>query len=242
MPKTRSLAWSELKIGIVAAIAVGLTSLLVVSVGGTGGFPWQQYQLKTRFTNVQGLKTGAVVRVAGVEVGKVDEIKFVGSEVEVDLKVNKDQRERIRTESRASIGSLSLLGEPVIDITPTTQGTPLEDGAFVPSVRAQGQLSDVAAGATESLEQATALLRDIRAGKGTVGKLFSDDQLYKEITAFVQAAEGVTEQPAQRRWDARPSDSRSGRLRTAQHIAGQPAGHHHAHQFRGRQPWPAPDR
>jgi phospholipid/cholesterol/gamma-HCH transport system substrate-binding protein len=192
MPKTRSLAWSELKIGILAVIAIGLTSLLVVAVGGTGGFFWQLYQLKTRFTNVQGLKTGAVVRVAGVEVGKVDDIRFVGSEVEVDLKVNKDQRERIRTESRASIGSLSLLGEPVIDITPTTQGTPLEDGAFIPSGRAQGQLSDVATSATESLEQATLLLRDIRAGKGTVGRLFSDDQLYKEITQFVQAAEGVT--------------------------------------------------
>lgn len=192
MPRTRSLAWSELKIGIVAVIAVGLASLLIVSVGGTGGFFWQQYRLKTRFTNVQGLKTGAVVRVAGVEVGKVDEIKFVGSEVEVDLKVNKDQRERIRTESRASIGSLSLLGEPVIDISPTAQGTPLEDGAFIPSGRAQGQLSDVATSATASLEQATLLLRDIRAGKGTVGRLFSDDQLYKEITQFVQAAEGVT--------------------------------------------------
>ena len=192
MPRTRSLAWSELKIGIVAVIAVALASVLIVSVGGTGGFFWQQYHLKTRFTNVQGLKTGAVVRVAGVEVGKVDEIKFVGSEVEVDLKVNKDQRERIRTESRASIGSLSLLGEPVIDISPTAQGTPLEDGAFIPSGRAQGQLSDVATSATASLEQATLLLRDIRAGKGTVGRLFSDDQLYKEITQFVQAAEGVT--------------------------------------------------
>jgi phospholipid/cholesterol/gamma-HCH transport system substrate-binding protein len=193
MPRTRSLAWSELKIGIVAAIAVILASVLVVSVGGTGGFFWQQYQLKTRFTNVQGLKKGAVVRVAGVEVGKVDDIKFVGPEVELDLKVNKDQRERITTESRASIGSLSLLGEPVIDITPSTQGTPLGDGAFIPSMRAPGQLSDVATSATESLEQATALLRDIRAGKGTVGRLFSDDQLYKEITAFVQAAEGVTD-------------------------------------------------
>jgi phospholipid/cholesterol/gamma-HCH transport system substrate-binding protein len=192
MPRTRSLAWSELKIGIVAAIAVILASVLVVSVGGTGGFFWQQYQLKTRFTNVQGLKKGAVVRVAGVEVGKVDDITFVGPEVEVDLKVNKDQRERITSESRAAIGSLSLLGEPVIDITPSTQGTPLEDGAFIPSMRAPGQLSDVATSATESLEQATALLRDIRAGKGTVGRLFSDDQLYKEITAFVQAAEGVT--------------------------------------------------
>jgi phospholipid/cholesterol/gamma-HCH transport system substrate-binding protein len=193
MPRTRALAWSELKIGIVAVFAVLLASVLIVTVGGTGGFFWQQYELKTRFSNVQGLKKGAVVRVAGVEIGKVDDLQFVGPEVEVRLKVNKDQRERITTESRASIGSLSLLGEPLIDITPSTQGTPLPDGAFIPSTRATGQLSDVAASATDSLQTATAMLRDIRAGKGTVGKLFTDDQLYKEINQFVQAAEGVVD-------------------------------------------------
>jgi phospholipid/cholesterol/gamma-HCH transport system substrate-binding protein len=191
MPRTRSLAFSELKIGIVAVIAIALAATLIVAVGGAGGFFWQQYTLKTKFGNVQGLKPGAVVRVAGVEVGKVDDIQFVGPEVEVVMKINEDQQERITTESRASIGSLSLLGEPVIDITPSIAGTPLTDGAHVQSARAAGQLSDVAAGATESLGEVTALLREIRAGRGTVGKLFSDDELYREITTFVQAAEGV---------------------------------------------------
>src|SRR5688500_6997199 len=147
MPRTRSLAFSELKIGIVAVVAIALASMIIVAVGGAGGLFWQQYTLKTRFTNVQGLKPGAVVRVAGVEVGKVDEIMSAGPEVEVVLKVNKDQQERITTESRTSIGSLSLLGEPVIDITPSTQRTPLADGAYIPSTKAAGQLSDVAAGA-----------------------------------------------------------------------------------------------
>jgi phospholipid/cholesterol/gamma-HCH transport system substrate-binding protein len=191
MPRTRSLAFSELKIGILAVIAIALAAALIVAVGGAGGFFWQQYTLKTKFGNVQGLKPGAVVRVAGVEVGKVDDIQFAGSEVEVVMKINEEQQGRITTESRASIGSLSLLGEPVIDITPSTAGTPLADWAYVPSARTAGQLSDVAAGATESLGEVTAMLRDIRAGRGTVGKLFSDDELYREITAFVQAAEGV---------------------------------------------------
>ena len=191
MPRTRSLAWSELKIGIISVAALLLAAILIVAVGGAGGFFWQQYDLKTRFANVQGLKPGAVVRVAGVEVGKVEELTFSGAEVDVFLKVNKDMRSRITTESRASIGSLSLLGEPVIDISPSGQGTPLEDGAFIPSERAAGQLSDVAASATDSLEQVNALLKEIRSGRGTVGKLFADDELYREITAFVNAAEGV---------------------------------------------------
>jgi phospholipid/cholesterol/gamma-HCH transport system substrate-binding protein len=192
MPRTRSLAWAELKIGIIAVAAIVLASMLIVAVGaGAGGLFGGRYELKTRFNNVGSLKSGAVVRLAGVEVGKVDDISFSGAEVEVVMQIDDDMQSRITTESRASIGSLSLLGEPVIDINPSAEGTPLEDGAFIPSERTKGQISDVATGATESLEQLTAMLKDIRAGKGTVGRLFSDDELYKEITGFVAAAEGV---------------------------------------------------
>ncbi len=83
MPRTRSLAWSELKIGIVAVAALVLAAMIIVAVGGTAGFAWQRYELKTKFPDVKGLKSGAVVRVAGVEVGKVDDIRFAGAEVEV---------------------------------------------------------------------------------------------------------------------------------------------------------------
>ena len=188
MPRTRSLAWSELKIGIVAVIALALAVMLIVAVGGQGGFTWQQYELKTKFPDVKGLKSGAVVRVAGVEVGKVEEVGLVGSEVEVILKINNDNKSRITTESRASIGSLSLLGEPVIDITASTEGTPLNEGDFLPAGRAAGQITDVAEGATQSLEQVTGILQDIRAGRGTVGKLFTDDQVYREVNNLIGSA------------------------------------------------------
>jgi phospholipid/cholesterol/gamma-HCH transport system substrate-binding protein len=192
MPRTRSLAWSELKIGILAVAAMALAVMLIVAVGGQSGFFWEQYNLKTRFGDVQGLKTGAVVRVAGVEVGKVDTIKFSGSDVEVGLKIKKEMQSRITNESRATIGSLSLLGEPVIDIIASMKGTPLKDGDFLPSGRTRGQLGDVAEGATQSLEQLNGMLKDLRAGKGTAGKLFTDDQLYSEINRFVDSAETVT--------------------------------------------------
>lgn len=194
MPRTRSLAWSELKIGIIAVIAIGLTVMIIVAVGGQAGFVWEQYTLKTKFPNVQGLKEGAVVRVAGVEVGKVSNVDFVGSEVEVALKIKEEMQSRITTESRASIGSLSLLGEPIIEISPSSQGTPLPDEGFIQSTRPAGQLSDVAEGARQSLEQLTGMLREIRSGKGTVGKLFTDDQIYKEMQALVGSAEVVAGQ------------------------------------------------
>ncbi len=191
MPRTRSLAWSELKIGIVAVVAIVLAVILIVSVGGAAGFSWQRYELKTRFNDVKGLKSGAVVRVAGVEVGKVTEVALSGAEVEVLLEVKKGNEQRITSDSRASIGSLSLLGEPVIDISPSTTGTPLKDGETVPSVPPKGELADVAEEARVSLEQMSLILRDLRAGKGTLGRMFTDDQLYTELNGMMSAAEGV---------------------------------------------------
>lgn len=199
MPRTRSLAWSELKIGILAVVAIVLVSAMTFLVGGQSGLFWQRYHLKTRFSNVLGLKPGAVVRVAGVEVGKVTAVEFSGAEVEIAMQVRDEMRTRITDRSRASIGSLSLLGEPVIDITPAAAGTPLGDWGFVTPGRGQSQLNDVAASATQSLDEATRLLRDVRAGKGTVGRLFTDDKLFKDIDGFVSAAEAVAEHIARGR-------------------------------------------
>lgn len=191
MPRTRSLAWAQLKVGVVAVAALVLTGVFIFFVGGQGGFVWQQYHLKTRFSDVQGLKTGAVVRVAGVEVGTVREIEFAGSQVEVVMRVSNRMKRMITTESRASIGTLSLLGAPVIDISPGPAGTPVPDWGYVPSTRPYGQLSAVAEGATRSLDEATKLLQDLRRGRGTIGKLFTDDKLYRDLSAFVDSAEAV---------------------------------------------------
>ena len=68
MPRTRSLAWAELKIGLVSLFALTMAGLLIFLLSGEGGFFWQRYGLKTVFTNVAGLKAGAPVRLAGVEV------------------------------------------------------------------------------------------------------------------------------------------------------------------------------
>src|SRR5262249_54811556 len=145
------------------------------SVGGASGFSWQRYTIKTSFDNVQGLKSGAIVRVAGVEVGKVTGVKLSGSAVEGDLSIKKENQSRITTDSRASLGSMSLLGEPLIDVSPASTGTPLKDGDTIKSNKPATQLSDVADTASQGLQEATALLKDVRAGKGTIGQLFVDD-------------------------------------------------------------------
>ena len=193
MPRTRSLAFAELKIGILAVAALAIVAFVILMLTGSGGFFWQRYDLKTRFAEVPGLKTGAPVRVAGVEVGSVKSIEFVGDEVEVGFQLSKNMQSRVTTESVASLGSLSLLGQATIDITPARGGEPVPRWGYVRSGKAPGQLSDVAVTASEGLEEATKLLRDMRQGKGTIGRLFSDEALYREVTAFVSSAGQVAE-------------------------------------------------
>ena len=191
MPRTRSLAWSELKIGLLSIFAILATLLLIFLLSGEGGFFWQQFGLKTIFQDVAGLKPGAPVRLAGVEVGSVDDVNFLGNRVEVSMKIRKDVQSRVTTRSVASLGSVSLLGEAAVDITPSSDGTAIPEWGYVSSGRAAGSLADVATTATAGVEEATKLLVDIRNGRGTVGKLFTDEALYAEMNNFITAAESV---------------------------------------------------
>ena len=191
MPRTRSLAWAELKIGVVSIVAIVMASILIFLVSGAGGFFWQRYGVKTVLTNIAGLKIGAPVRVAGVEVGSVTDVAFLGDRVEVVMMVAKENQPRITTTSIASLGSVSLLGEAAIDITASSRGTPIPEWGYVPSGRAPGTVADVTQQASAGLEAATKLVQDIRSGQGTLGRLFTDEQLYRELTGLVSSAEQV---------------------------------------------------
>lgn len=194
MPRTKSLAWSQLKIGILGVIAIALAMALIIAVGGQAGFWWERYTLKTRFANAAGMKPGAVVRLAGKDIGKVTSVDFAGREIEIGMDIHEDVKPLITTESRATMGSLSLLGEPIVEISPATTGTPLEDGAYVPSTPASGSIAEVATTAQTTLGEANKILLGISEGRGSVGKLFTDEQLYADTTSLVNAAESVVRQ------------------------------------------------
>ena len=191
MPRTRSLAWTELKIGIISVIAIALAGMLIFMLSGETGFAWQRYPLKTTFDNVAGLNEGSPVRVAGVEVGTVTAVGFVGERVEVTFEVAEDAAPRITTGSMASLGSVSLLGEGAVDITPSSTGTQIPEWGYVRSGKTAGSLSDVATQASAGIEQLTGILNDIRGGRGTVGQLFTNDAVHNELLALLASAESV---------------------------------------------------
>ena len=193
MPRTRSLKWSELKIGIIAVVAIVIASSLILTLSGQGGFWWQRYTVKAKFPNAGGVLEGSPVRVAGVPVGAVTALRFVGPEVEMDLELRKDMRERVRTTSRATIGSVSLLGEGAVDITASTVGEVIPDYGYVPSGGPVAQMSDVMTQASKGITELTALIEDARSGRGTMGRLVTDEQLYTDLQQFTAAAREVTD-------------------------------------------------
>ncbi len=177
--------------GLVTVFALFMTAVMIFLVSGEGGCFWQRYPLKTRFSNIAGLKPGAPVRVAGVEVGTVKGLRFVGDEVEISMELSREMQSRVTTKSVAYLGTVSLLGEAAVDVTAASGGAPIPPNGFVESGRGPGQISDVATEATQGLAEATRLLKDIRAGRGTVGKLFTDETLFREVNEFVASADLV---------------------------------------------------
>jgi phospholipid/cholesterol/gamma-HCH transport system substrate-binding protein len=187
MPRTRSIAWSELKLGIIGIVAVVLVTVMVIAVGGQGGFPWQRYSLKTRFHDINGLKSGAVVRLNGKEVGKVTSIEFAGTDIDVGFELSKEVARLVTTESVATLGSISLLGEPMLDIHASERGAPLPEWSYVPADE-KASFANLTTTASQSLEAAGQLISDVRAGRGSIGKFFTDPALYNEMRDFASSA------------------------------------------------------
>ena len=193
MPRTRSLAWSELKIGMITVFALVMAAVMVFAVGGAGGFFWQRYPLKARFESIATVKSGTPVRVAGIEVGVVTDVQIAGEGAEAWFEVASDMRPLITDKSLAVIGAISLLGEGAIDITPAPNGRPLADWHYVPSGVLPGSIAALSARASDGLAETSKLLADLRGGKGTLGRLFTDDAAYREMETLMASASRVTE-------------------------------------------------
>src|SRR5215467_7213761 len=192
MPRTRSLAWSELKVGVMTIAAILVAAATIFLVMGGKGFWWQRYSLKALFPNVQGLNSGSPVRVAGKEVGSVTNVDFAGDQVEVVFEVNRTVSNRITDQSQATIGSVSLLGEGAIDITMGKGGTPIQAWGYVATGKPAAALADVTTQASEGIGELTGLIKDARNGRGTIGKFVTDQELFMELDRFASTAADVT--------------------------------------------------
>ncbi len=133
MVKQRS---AQIRVGIFVFFTLVTFMAAIFLLGSRTQYFQPQYRLKAVFSNVGYLLEGAGVYLAGVQVGRVGEIRFfediAAQKVLVVLKVAHPYQERIRQDSVAVITSSGLLGDKYIDITLGSEAEPeLLDGMFI---------------------------------------------------------------------------------------------------------------
>lgn len=123
-------------VGLFVVVGLGLALAALFFIGRERSFFERRYTLYSQFEDVSGLRMGALVQLAGLNVGYVQGVRFPqdkGSDkLEVVLKISRDYKERIRKDSKASIQTQGLLGDKYILITTGHPNVPpLEDGEFL---------------------------------------------------------------------------------------------------------------
>jgi phospholipid/cholesterol/gamma-HCH transport system substrate-binding protein len=125
----------QLRVGAFVLAGLLVFGGLIYMLGRTAGLFERQYSLVASFRQTGGLIQGATVRLAGVAVGHVGEIRLPeagDSKVRVELLVARRIQDRIRADSVARIETLGLLGDKIIDISLGSPGAAvLPDGAEV---------------------------------------------------------------------------------------------------------------
>lgn len=117
---------NELAVGVFVIIGVSAIGYLSASIGGVEFFPGPKTNVTARFASIGDLKSGASVRLAGVQVGEVARIRLVDYAAEVDLSL--DEAVAIPTDTIASIRTSGLLGESFVLLRPGGSEKNLKSG------------------------------------------------------------------------------------------------------------------
>jgi phospholipid/cholesterol/gamma-HCH transport system substrate-binding protein len=127
---------------------VGLIIFVWTQFAGTVPLAPQSYQVRALFKETGLLVSGADVRISGVNVGRVTEVKRRGSESLVTMALQ-ERYAPVPADSRAILRQKTLLGEAYVALSPGTRPGPrLKDGALLPrSQVAQTQQLDQVLGA-----------------------------------------------------------------------------------------------
>ena len=124
MPSQKQLKWSQLRVGLTLLFASATLAVLIFVMSGTGGWFTRKITLRSYFDNAGGLREGAPVRLAGVDIGNVTGIRIVGDKpttpVEVTMKVNTKYKFNLRKDSITLLATAGVLGETYVDIDSST--------------------------------------------------------------------------------------------------------------------------
>jgi phospholipid/cholesterol/gamma-HCH transport system substrate-binding protein len=209
VPSQKQLKWSQLKVGLTVLVASITLGILIFLMSGTGGLFSRKIVLKTYFDNANGLRVGAPVRLAGVDIGNVTNIRVVEdvgkrlTPVEVTLKVNTTFLFNLRKDSLTLLSTAGVLGETYIDIDSSqAKGPQVRNGDVLPS-RDVPDFSDMVRSGQSTLQNMDALLKRldrivafVESGQGSVGMLIYDPTLYNRLNSTVNEFQGLVNEVA----------------------------------------------
>ena len=118
----------ELYTGLFVVVGALCVTYLVIVLGGFDFLPSDRYGLHGYFSSAAGLKPGARVEIAGVEIGNVAAISMDKDRMVARVEMHIDKSIEISEDSIASIKTSGIIGEKYISILPGGMDMMLEDG------------------------------------------------------------------------------------------------------------------
>ncbi|MDE1175985.1 MAG: MlaD family protein [Edaphobacter sp.] len=207
MPSQQEVRWSQLKVGVIVVVAaVILVTLLFLMTSSAGlGILSRKLTVYTYFENSAGLKPGAPVNLQGVTVGTVKTVTVINmpdrklTPVQVVMKLNEKYAEELKKDSKASLTTIGVLGDTVVDINSQfAVGPPLRDGDELKTLETPS-ITDVVKASQGTIESLNVILAkmntivdNMQSGKGSIGQLINNPDLYNKLNGTVDQLHTLT--------------------------------------------------
>ncbi|MGH9475344.1 MAG: MlaD family protein [Terriglobales bacterium] len=199
MPNRSELRWSQLRVGILVAIAAAVLVFVIFAVTGQSSWFTPRITIYTFVPDAGGMLSGASVNLEGVTVGNVTRIHLAEhppdpkAPVEITMNVVDTHERWLRTDSTVELGTAGPLGQTLVNINAgTLKAPPAANGTVLPGEPSTG-INSLLVSSHSVLEQATVLERQlgqmldqIQGGKGSIGKLLYSTELYDRFDRTAQ--------------------------------------------------------
>ncbi|HVB55553.1 MAG TPA: MlaD family protein [Candidatus Acidoferrales bacterium] len=202
MAQHKQMTWTELRVGVFVLVGLFILALGIFYVTGAGSLG-PKMSLVTYLPEVEGLDTGAPVRLDGVEIGNVQSITLTPHPQDADhnitlvLRIDKSYQNDIRTDSTASLITEGLLGNRYVTISRGLTGSVIPPNGVIPGKEetAMKQMVERGADLMQNLgvlsDDLRAIVDQVQKGKGTLGKLMNDPSLYDHLNSTAGKLDAV---------------------------------------------------
>jgi len=186
-----------------AVVAVVILAVLVFLMTGSKSLFARKAVLYTYLDDSAALTEGSPVRLNGILIGKVNVVGLSGEStpmrvVRVDMEVDEQYLASIPVDSQASIAAESVLGTKYINIKKGTSKAAVKPGATVPSLDTR-EFAEVVQSGYALMASAQGLLKRldnivgiVESGKGSIGKLLVDEELYNRANLILGDIQKLT--------------------------------------------------